>query len=175
MKILLIVPIIFLLHGVCSASYAQKVDARSTTSASSTATLQLNTFAEFTVTPVNASAFAFNSTTSYESGINRSSFSSFVVKSNMNWLLTIRASGAFFAASGGGLSNTLPAGVISFKTNSESTYRTLTTTAQTLRSGAAGGSSQPGNTFSIDLRVAPGYLYNGGLYTLDLVYTLTTQ
>jgi hypothetical protein len=156
-------------------SYSQGVRPGSSTSASSTVSLQLNNFAEFTVTPVNTSPFSFSTITTYENGITRTPYSSFTVKSNVNWAISLKASGSFFAASGGGSANTMPVSIISFKKNNESTYKTLTTANQSLSSGSAGGSQQTGNTFSIDVRVAPGYAYNGGIYTIDLVYTLTGQ
>ncbi|HEV7350143.1 hypothetical protein [Telluribacter sp.] len=144
-------------------------------SSTATGSLQLFSFIEFSVSPINTSPFAFTSANDYANGVTRTSYLGINVKSTSNWLITLRSSSDFFAASGGGSSNSMPVSTLSFRTNDESAFKTLSTTSQTLRTGSRGGSQTSGNYFTLDMKLSPGFSYNGGIYSTNLIFTITQQ
>jgi hypothetical protein len=127
----------------------------------------------------------FNNTDDYASGI-ESADQELKVRSNRNFTVQVKANSTNFSYSGSASPTpTMPvSGVLLLKVTANSTggsiaspfsassYSTLTSSNQNLiSSGTRGGNK----TFSIKYNATPGFLYPGGTYTADVVYTATQQ
>lgn len=117
----------------------------------------------------------FTSLDDYLNGVIAEDYLSIGVKSNKSWTLTINAQNAFFSPMSSGGSTNMPCSVLSIKTNTMGNYITISTTAQTLKTGNKGNHTATGNSFDVDVKYNPGFSYKGGIYTLGLVYTLSQQ
>jgi hypothetical protein len=107
-------------------------------------------------------------------GLISSNCATFAVKSNELWLVQVKATSTNFTPLGLGSTN-MPASVLGVRVNGTSSFTNLTTTVQTLKTGNRGNESASGNTFSVDLRFAPGFSYKGDIYLITLQYTITKQ
>ena len=143
--------------------------AQTTSTASQTVTLNLQNAIDISITSATGTAFTFDDVAKYGTGLTNPNASSFQVKSNRPWAVTVKAAAANF--SGPALPATqMPASVLGVKLNGGSTFGALSTTAAALTSGARGSSS-----FSIDYNANPGYNYDAGTYSLSVIYTATQQ
>jgi len=111
----------------------------------------------------------------YLNGQTTSNYATFAIKSNIPWLLEFAANAATFTATGGGASTNMPCSVASIRVTGTSAFKILSTSTQTLNTGNRGPTSTSGNTFNIDVNYNPGLNYNGGTYSLSIMYTLTNQ
>lgn len=117
----------------------------------------------------------FTSLDDYANGRALVNYATCTLKSNLLWLVNVKANATYFTASGGGSTN-MPANIISIRKSGTSTYYPLSAvTAVNLATGSRTGGSPFYTTFNVDLKANPGYDYNGGTYSIGLIYTLTNQ
>jgi hypothetical protein len=121
-------------------------------------------------------AFSFSTIDNYLNGVTKTNFSTVTVKSNNLWLVNVQANAVYFTAGGGG-STDMPASILSIRKAGTGSYQPISSTANvTLNTGSRTGSSAPyTNTFDVDLIANPGFNFNGGTYSIGLIYTLTSQ
>ncbi len=162
MKKLLTLAVI-LLAGFTAAN------AQSASTASQTVTLNLANAIDISITSATGTSFTFDDVTKYGSGLTNSNASTFQVKSNRPWAVTVKAAAANFSGPATPATQ-MPASVLGVKLNSGSSFSALSTTAASLTSGARGT-----NSFNVDYNATPGYSYDAGTYTLSVVYTATQQ
>ena len=118
---------------------------------------------------------AFDDENDYNNGVTQATYANAWVKANLPWVLTVKAQNATFTPMTTGASATMPCGVISLKKSTNTTWLTLTTTAQTLTTGPLGPNTVTGNTFAVSMRFNPGWSYPGGLYRLNVIFTASQQ
>lgn len=145
------------------SSFAQTT----TASASQTVTLNLQNQIDISVTAATGTSFTFASPDDYTNGLTNNAASTFRVRSNKPWAVTVKAAAASFA---GPVNNTLPSTALGVRLNGAATFGQLSTTAASLTSGARGT-----NAFTVDYQANPGFAYDAGTYTLSVVYTATQQ
>jgi len=145
------------------------VKAQTTATASQTVSLTLQNSINIAITSATGNSFTFANTADYQNGLTNANASSFTVKSNRPWAVTVNSASANFT--GPTLPATvMPASVLGVKLNGGSAFADLSTTAAALSSGARGTGS-----FSVDYSANPGFSYDAGTYTLSVVYTATQQ
>jgi hypothetical protein len=143
------------------------VNAQVTGSSSQTVNLTLKNAISLTITAATGTTFTFDGSDDYLNGMANTNASSFQVKSNRPWAVTVKAAAVSFAGPAAPAA-TMPASVLGVRLTGGSTFTTLSTTAASLTTGARGDSN-----FSVDYRATPGFLYDAGTYTLSVVYTAT--
>ncbi len=126
-----------------------------------------------TVTSLSG-VIAFNTPNDYFNGVISNNNSNIKVKSNTNWLVSFSAQSTYFTGLSKNSSTDMPAGVMGIRINGHSSFKTLSTQSQKLRSGSK-GSGTSSHDFNIDVNFNPGFEYSGGLYSIGIVYTLTKQ
>lgn len=114
-------------------------------------------------------AFTFATANDFETGKTNASAAGLRVRSNKAWTVSVKANSANFAATTGGDAN-VTANKLSVKKTGTATLLPLTTTDQTLATGAKGGFGA--NTFLIDYFANPGYI-SPATYTLGVTFTVT--
>lgn len=119
----------------------------------------------------NSGSVSFTGINDYANGQTMSNFATVTLKSNALWLVSLSSNATYFTALSNGATTTMPASILSYKLSTGSTYTALSTTSQTLKTGGRGA----GQTFNVDVNFNPGFNYPGGLYSIGLVYTLTSQ
>ena len=130
--------------------------------------LNLTNSIDITIIASTGNNFTFGSTANYESGLTNTNAASFQVKSNRAYAVTVKAAAASFTSSS---ATTMPSTVLAVKLNGSAVaFGDLTGTPAALTTGARGT-----NTFAIDYKANPGFLYDAGAYTLSVVYTATQQ
>ncbi|MDB5230019.1 MAG: hypothetical protein JWN76_824 [Chitinophagaceae bacterium] len=113
--------------------------------------------------------FSFAGISDYTNGINAQNASSFQVRSNRPWNLTVKAGAASFSGPAG---TTMPSNVLQVRKNGSASYLTLSTVDQNLVTNGTQGAS---NIVNIDYNANPGFSYNGGAYSLVVIFTATQQ
>jgi len=136
------------------------------------ATIKLNEVMDLSMTSVTPLYFEFNSAADYENGIQLNGATQFQVKSNRLWKVNFKATSSHFSGGDGSMVSE----VLSLK-KSGGTFQSLKSTdsVDPLATGNRGSSSVAGNTFSVDYKANPGYLYDISNYSIDIVYTLSQQ
>ncbi len=137
-------------------------------------TISVTSIMSISVTAL-AGTTSISTSTEYTNGKAIDNYASVVVKSNMLWIITLTAQSANFSAQTAGASTNMPASVLSLRKDGASSYSTMSTTAKTLNTGGRGNCSYPGNSFNVDAYFNPGFSYNSGLYTIGVLYTLSSQ
>jgi hypothetical protein len=115
---------------------------------------------------------SLTSISDYENGKIVTNYITFAIKANKPWILQATVP-TLFTAAGGGASTNMPSSIISVRVTGTSTFYTLTNGMS--QTGSTGNAAVSGNTFSLDFNFNPGYGYNGGTYTLAILYTLSNQ
>ncbi|HEX6427287.1 MAG TPA: hypothetical protein VF008_06355 [Niastella sp.] len=143
--------------------------AQSSATASQTVTLTLQNSIDIAFTAATGTNFTFANVTDYQNGLSNLNASSLQVKSNRPWAVTVGSASANFNGPAAP-SPAMPSSVLGVRLNGGSSYEALSTSEQSLTSGARGMSS-----FSVDYNANPGFSYDAGTYTLSVVYTATQQ
>ncbi len=143
------------------------VNAQTTSSANQTVTLNLQNAITISVGTATGTSFTFNTTDHYKNGLTNTAASTFNVKSNRPWAVTVAAATADFTSTA---TTKMPASVLGVRLNGGSNFTQLSTTAASFTSGARGA-----NDFTVDYNANPSYNYDEGTYTLSVVYTATQQ
>ena len=146
---------------------AFSVNAQTTTaSVSQTVTLVLKNCISINLTSSNGNNFTFDNTNSYSNGLINANASTFEVKSNRPWAVSVKTATANF----NGTASTIPSSVLGVRLNGENNFAPLSTGAVSLTSGARGMAS-----FNVDYKATPGFSYEAGTYSISIVYTATQQ
>ncbi len=117
----------------------------------------------------------FSTISDYQNGITNNNYASFAIKSNVPWMVNVAAQSAFFNALTPGASTDMPANILGIRINGTTNFSTISTSNAQLKTGSRGDASSSGNTFYVDLKFSPGFNYKGGQYSINLLYTLTTN
>jgi hypothetical protein len=144
-------------------------NAQSSATTSQTVTLTLQNSIDIAFTAATGTNFTFATTSDYQNGLTNLNASTVQVKSNRPWAVTVGSASANFSGPAAP-SPAMPASVLGVRLNGGSSFGALSTSAQSLTSGARGTSS-----FSVDYNANPGFSYDAGTYTLSVVYTATQQ
>ena len=144
-------------------------NAQSTSAASQTVSLTLQNSINISITYATGTSFTFDDVSEYQNGLTNTNASTFLVKSNRPWAVTVKAAAATFTGPAAPATQ-MPSTVLGVRLNGGSTFGSLSTTAAALTSGARGSSS-----FNIDYNANPGFSYDAGTYTMSVVYTATQQ
>lgn len=116
--------------------------------------------------------YNFYTSNDYLNGIAKTGVFLVKIKSNQNWRLGVSASRPFFNFNGS-TSFVIPASALHLKHSNSVQYATLSTNVIELANGHRGSESRPGNTFLLDMKAMPSGAAVGGLYDLDIVFTLS--
>lgn len=158
----------FTLLAIAVLSFAAACFSQTTTaSASQTVTLNLQNQIDLSVTAATGTSFTFASPDDYTNGLTNASASTFRVRSNKPWAVTVKAAAATFTGPTG---NAMPSTALGVRLNGGTTFAQLSTTAASLTAGARGT-----NAFTVDYQANPGFSYDAGTYTLSVVYTASQQ
>jgi len=149
---------------ICSALKAQ-----TTGTSNQTVSLTLKNAISLTITAATGTTLTFAAADDYANGIANTTASTFQVKSNRPWAVTVKAAAANFTGPAAP-SPTMPSAVLGVRLSTATAYSELSTTAVALTSGLRGD-----NNFSVDYKATPGFGYDAGTYTLSVVYTATQQ
>jgi len=122
-----------------------------------------------------AAAPSFSTSSDYTNGKTTLNYTQVAIKSNVNWIVSVKAQSTYFTPQTQGGSTDMPATVLGFRLNGNVSFTTLTTTSQTLKTGNKGNAAVTGNTYNVDMKFNPGFNYNGGLYSIGMVYTVSQQ
>lgn len=141
----------------------------STATVSQTVTLILKNCISIDLTSATGNNFSFDNTGNYSNGITNTNASTFQVKSNRNWAVSVKTTTANFNGPAAP-SASMPSTVLGVRVNGGTNFAALSTTATPLTNGNRGIGS-----FSVDYNAAPGYVYDAGTYTISVVYTATQQ
>lgn len=137
------------------------------------------TFDVGTVLDVNlsnqAAAPSFTTASDYQNGKTILNYATVAIKSNVNWIVSINAQSVYFTPQTVGASTDMPASVLGLRVNGNVNFLTMSTTSQTLKTGNKGNAAATGNTYNIDAKFNPGFGYNGGIYNIGVLYTVTQQ
>ena len=142
-------------------------NAQATSSANQTITLTLQNQIDISISSATGTSFTFATPADYSTGLTNTSASTFSVKSNQAWAVTVKAAAANFTSAA---ATAMPASVLGVRLTGGSTYTSLSTTAASFTSGSRGSSR-----FTVDYNANPGFNYDAGSYTMNVVYTATQQ
>ncbi len=117
---------------------------------------------------------SFDSPNDYFNGVIAERYANLSVKSSVNWQLSFAAQSTYFTPLSNGGSTDMPSTVVGIRQSGQATFKTLTTQSQWLTNGSRGSETAKHN-FNIDVSFNPGFKYNGGLYSIGVMYTLTRQ
>ncbi|MGN6477687.1 MAG: hypothetical protein ACTHKV_10715 [Flavipsychrobacter sp.] len=137
-------------------------------------TIDISACMSLTITNLTG-VVSFNDASDYTSGITITNAATIAVKSNVSWLISISTQSANFQAMSGGASTNMPASVLQIRRNGTTSYLTMSTSSQTLKTGNKGDASVSGNTFNTDVNLNPGFSYNAGSYNIGVLFTLSQQ
>lgn len=163
MRRLLLMIVFVICSTALSAQYSYTGTTTGTATVSQTMGLSLSNMVGST---------SFTSISDYANGVTVNNYITFAIKANKPWILQATVP-TLFTAAGGGASTNMPSSIISVRVNGTATFYTLTNGMS--QTGSTGNAAVSGNTFSLDFNFNPGYGYNGGTYTLAILYTLSNQ
>ena len=143
--------------------------AQSTATASQTVSLTLQNAIDISISSATGTSFTFDDVAKYQNGLTNTSASTFLVKSNRPWAVTVKSAAANFTGPASPATQ-MPSSVLGVRLTGGSTFGALSTTAASLTSGARGS-----NSFNVDYNATPGFNYDAGTYTMSVVYTATQQ
>jgi hypothetical protein len=99
------------------------------------------------------------------------SFFNIEVKSNVPWVLTARAGNDNFNTLSAGAPN-VPVSILSIKGSDENLYLPLSSSDVNIK---VNSNDLLTNRFTVDLKINPSWNYPGGLYDVNIIFTLTPQ
>lgn len=117
---------------------------------------------------------SFSSANDYFNGVTQDGYFNIKVKSNENWLLNYESQSTYFTPLNNGASTDMPCDVLSIRQSGSRSFKKLKTTSKKLAQGGRGGSGSD-HDFDVDVNLDPGFGYNGGLYRISILFTLTRQ
>jgi hypothetical protein len=138
------------------------------------ARLTVKSFISMKVNKSQNMDFKFNNTEQMEQGITKPNAFNVEIKSNQNWNLSISSLTPNFLALGPDSQTLLPSSVLGLRKGSTSSFVSVTQNPNTLASGSR-GSNTSGNQFTLDLKATPGLNFDGGSFTIVVVFTVSPQ
>ncbi len=162
----MIKPLLLVIVLLCTIYSHAQVSA----SASHTITLNLTNAIELTFTQgTSGVGLVFNSSDAYLNGIESSNAAAFKVRSNREFNVSVKSATANFNST----TNTLMPvyNTLKVKETGGSNFVNISSSDQTLISGQAKGNKD----YSITYKATPGFGYDGGVYSVNIVYTATQQ
>jgi len=161
-KLILSIVTIFALYTVANAQTAV------TANANHNVTLTLNNQLEVAFTGSNNNVtMAFATPDNYTNGVTADNAASIKVRSNKAYNVTVKAAAADFTSTS---ATTMPVNNVLFvKEATQTGYVNLTAADQNLLTNQTRGT----NTFNVSYKATPGFNYDGGSYTVSVVYTAT--
>lgn len=160
----ILVIIIILLHQNVLSQNIQPVNAR----------VNINGVMTLKVNKTGNLDFKFNTVDDLVQGAAKLNMFSVDIKSNKNWNLSVSSLTENFLAAGPNSSTAVSANIISIKRSSSSTYVPVVQNPTSIATGAR-GTNTPTSKFNLDLKVTPGLNYDGGFYTVVLLFTISPQ
>ena len=118
--------------------------------------------------------FKFNTVDDLIQGSAKLNMFSVDIKSNKNWNLSVSSLTENFLAAGPNSSTAVSASIVSIKRNSSSTYLPIAQNPTSIATGVRGANTTT-SRFNLDLKVTPGLNYDGGFYTVVLLFTISPQ
>ncbi len=118
---------------------------------------------------------SFSDPNDYFGGQEINKYAKVIIKSNNNWQVSVSTQSTYFTPMTSSASHNMPSTILGIRVNGRANYKNMKPKSKTLKTGSRGGADRSGNTFFVDMKFNPGYEYNGGLYNIGLVYTLTRQ
>jgi hypothetical protein len=152
--------------GLFMAAFTS-IQAQTTGTSNQTVSLTLKNAISLNIIAATGTTLTFDVPDDYANGIANASASTFQVKSNRPWSVSVKAAAATFSGPPAPAA-AMPSNVLSVRLSTGTTYTPLTTSVVSLTSGARGDMN-----FSVDYRANPGFIYDAGTYTLSVVYTAT--
>ena len=117
------------------------------------------------------SSLNFSDPGDFANGKEIAAFYTLNVNSNVPWVLTAKTeTDNFNNLSVNG--NNMPAGIISIKNSTDNNYVAL---SQTEKNFIVSSNDKIVNDYKIDLKINPSWQYGGGLYNINIIFTLTPQ
>lgn len=160
----ILVIIIILLHQNVLSQNIQPVNAR----------VNINGVMTLKVNKTGNLDFKFNTVDDLVQGAAKLNMFSVDIKSNKNWNLSVSSLTENFLAAGPNSSTAVSANIISIKRSSSSTYVPVAQNPTSIATGVR-GTNTPTSKFNLDLKVTPGLNYDGGFYTVVLLFTISPQ
>jgi hypothetical protein len=117
----------------------------------------------------------FNTSDQLEQGILLDNAINVKIKSNQNWNLMISSLTPNFLAVGPDTQQLLSSSIIGVKKSNQNNFIQLTQNPGTVASGERGGINSIQNQFNIDLKATPGLQFDGGNFTMVMIFTLSPQ
>lgn len=146
-------------------SYAQV-----SASATHTITLNLTNAIELTFTQgTSGVGIVFNSSDAYLNGVESSNSAAFKVRSNREFNVSVKSATPNFNST---TNTTMPVyNTLKVKESGAGSFVNISSSDQTLIAGQAKGNKD----YFITYKATPGFGYDGGVYTVNIVYTATQQ
>jgi hypothetical protein len=136
--------------------------------------LTVRSFLSMKVNKAQNIDFKFNSTEQMEQGITKPNAFNVEIKSNQNWNLSISSLTPNFLALGPDSQALLPSSVLGLRKGNTSSFVLVNQNPSTLASGNRGNNTA-GNQFTLDLKATPGLNFDGGSFTIVVVFTVSPQ
>ena len=151
--------------GLCLNSSAQ-----TTANASHTVSLTLNNTIDISfISGGSGINMAFNNANDYQNGVIAVNAASMRVRSNKNFNVTVKTASANFSSSTATL---MPVqNVLWVKEINQSSFVNMSNTDQSLLTNQSRGIK----IFGVTYKATPGFNYDGGTYTVTVIYTATQQ
>jgi hypothetical protein len=151
---------------LCTINLKAQVSA----SASHTITLNLTNAIELTFTQgTSGVGLVFNSSDAYLNGIESSNAAAFKVRSNREFNVSVKSATSNFNST---TNTVMPVNnTLKVKETGSSNYVNINSSDQTLLAGQQKGNKD----YFITYKATPGFGYDGGVYTVNIVYTATQQ
>ena len=112
---------------------------------------------------------SFSNSSNYTNGVTATNAATIQVRSNRGYIVSVKSSATNFTSAA---TTVMPVNNILFlKESNQSGFTNLSVTDQTLLSGQIQGS----NTFNVTYKATPGFNYDAGTYTVNVIYTATQQ
>lgn len=137
------------------------------------AKIKTETIMDLKIKPKKEVQFYFNDKDQFDNGILEENITEIKVKANVNWQIHVNSSAEYFVDSEG---NQIPVNRFSLaKAGEPLVALTYETPNSPIATGIVGDDKKETNTFDLDYFANPGYGYAPGVYSVDLVYTISAQ
>ncbi len=118
-------------------------------------------------------SFLFANGNDLENGLVRTNAASFEVRSNTDWMVSVKSGSPYFKDAHAGENTPLPSSILAVKSASNNSgFIPLSDSDVGITSGLRSSLSNA-NTFSVDYQARPGVEYKPGIYTMDVLFTVT--
>lgn len=119
--------------------------------------------------------FKFNSTEQMEQGITKPNAFNVEIKTNQNWNLSVSSLTPNFLALGPDSQTLLPSSILGLRKSNTSSFISVAQNPISLATGSRGSSTTGQNQFNLDLKATPGLNFDGGSFTIVVIFTVSPQ